>query len=198
MENVELEKLVNQLNVKKSEFNELDLESYGLGILVERETWNDVVRICPINNLYIYDRRDWNELNEISQLDLSIVSLGKNWDDIVEEGRDALNIAGDEKDPLKHQKIELLQINGQPILEKWLDEIQPNNAVDSIEIQKSSKNENVIEKNNGIEIYSLEKEPNTIQKINYIFVGGQKRPWKNLAEDREILSIEKVAKEGRK
>ena len=57
----ELEKLVNQLNVKKSEFNELDLESYGLGILAQRETWNDLVRICPINNLYICDRRNWNE-----------------------------------------------------------------------------------------------------------------------------------------
>ena len=39
-----------------------------------------------VNNLYICDRRDWNELNEISQLDLSLMSLGKNWDDIVEEG----------------------------------------------------------------------------------------------------------------
>ena len=117
----ELQKLVNQLNTqsKKSEFIDLDLDSYGLGILAERETWNDVVRECPINNLYICDRRDWNEMNEISQLDLSILSLGKNWDDIVEEERDALNFAPDEKDDLKHQKIELLQINGQSILDQY-------------------------------------------------------------------------------
>jgi len=145
----ELQKLVNQFNTqsKKSEFIDLDLDSYGLGILAERETWNDVVRECPINNLYICDRRDWNEMNEISQLDLSILSLGKNWDDIVEEERDALNFAPDEKDDLKHQKIELLQINGQSILDKWLDEIQPKNEVGAFEIQKTKKiDEQIMEK----------------------------------------------------
>jgi hypothetical protein len=87
--------------------------------------------------LYICDKKDWNENNEISQLDLSIMSLGKNWDDIVEEeGRDALFVEAVGKEPLEHQKIELLQINGQSILDKWLDEIQPNSEVENLEIKK--------------------------------------------------------------
>ena len=69
----------------------------------------------------------WNELNEISQLDLSIISLGKNWDETnQEEGRDGVFIAGFEKEPLAQQNINLLQINGIPVFEKWLDEIKVN------------------------------------------------------------------------
>ena len=72
---------------------------------------------CPINTLYVEnEKRDWNELNEISQLDLSIISLGKNWDDLVqEEGRDGVFIAAYEKEPLSKQNINLLQINGTPV-----------------------------------------------------------------------------------
>jgi hypothetical protein len=139
----ELEKIANQLNAqanKKPEFIDLDIDRYGLGILSEKETWNEVVMECPINNLYICDRRDWNEINEISQLDLSIMSLGKKWEDVVEEGRDALNFTTEEKNPFEHQKIEFLQINGQSIFDKWLDEIQPNNEIDSLEFQKKRKN----------------------------------------------------------
>jgi len=195
----ELEKLVNQLNtqtdkVKKSLFTDLDLDCYGLGILTEKESWNDVIKVCPINNLYICDKKDWNESNEISQLDLSIINLGKNWDDIVEEGRDALYVEGLEKDPLEHQKINLLQINGHPILEKWLDEIQPNKEVEKLEIKKTKIDENVVEQNVGITICSLEKEDNIIQNINYIYVGGKKRPWEDLSEDKITFTFEKIEK----
>ena len=193
----ELEKLVNQLNTdkaKKLEFTDLDLDCYGLGILTDKESWNDVVRVCPINNLYICDKKDWNENNEISQLDLSIMSLGKNWDDIVEEeGRDALFVEAVGKEPLEHQKIELLQINGQSILDKWLDEIQPNSE-ENLEISKTETTENVIDQTVGLTIYSMEKEENKIQNINSLYVEGRKNPWKNLSEDTITVSFEKTPK----
>ena len=37
------------------------------------------------------------------------MSLGKKWEDVVEEGRDALNFTTEEKNPFEHQKIEFLQ-----------------------------------------------------------------------------------------
>ena len=199
----ELEKLVNQLNTqseqieKKPEFNNLDFEScYGLGILSDKQNWNDIVKECPINKLFIYEKKDWNEVNEITQLDLSIISLGKNWDDIVEEeGRDALFIEALEKEPLEHQKINLLQINGQPIFEKWLDQIGPNSEVENLEITRVEKTDtNVIEEMNGITILANEKEPNRIQNINLLYIQGEKRPWENLEEEYNTFSLTRQEK----
>ena len=98
-------------------------------ILSDKKPWNDTVLFCPINNLYVEgEKRDWNEVNDITQLDLEIISLGKKWDDLFqEEGRDALFVSGYEKDPLAKQNINLLQINGQPIVDKWLEQMQPEN-----------------------------------------------------------------------
>ena len=77
-------------------------------------------------------------------LSVSILNIAKNWDDeIVEEGVNGIFVSGEEKDALEHQKINLLQINGHPILEKWLDEIQPDNNIDKVTIEKKPKEENI-------------------------------------------------------
>jgi hypothetical protein len=91
----ELIKMVTQLKEIDDKKNNLNFDTYQLGILSDKQTWNETVQFCPINNLYVQgDKKDWNEINEVSQLDLSIISLGKNWDDIVqEEGRDAVFVS---------------------------------------------------------------------------------------------------------
>jgi hypothetical protein len=142
----EIEQLLSELNElkenpKKPEFNDLIFEQcYGLGIYSDNQPWINTVKLCPINTLSIVDKNNWNEINEISQLDLSILNIAKNWDDeVVEEGVNGIFVSGEEKDALEHQKINLLQINGHPILEKWLDEIQPDNNIDKVTIEKKTK-----------------------------------------------------------
>jgi hypothetical protein len=101
----ELNQLINQLRTIEERKNFLDLDSYSLNIISDKQNWNQLVQHCPINTLYVEnEKRDWNELNEISQLDLSIISLGKNWDDLVQdEGRDGVRIrihrGGRRRDP---------------------------------------------------------------------------------------------------
>ena len=198
----ELETLTKELNnlkenPAKPEFSDLIFEQcYGLEIDTEKETWVNTAQVCPINNLYICDKKDWNDVNEISQLDLSILNIGKNWEDeIIEEGNNALCIEATEKDSLSQQKINLLQINGVPIFEKWLDEIKPDNDLEKFLIEKEPKEENIIQGNNGLNIVSLEKEENEIQKLNYLFIQGVKMPWENLSQENKEIFIQKKEKE---
>ena len=95
----ELNQMVAQLQAIEERKNFLDLDSYSLNIISDKQPWNNIVQHCPINTLYVEsERRDWNELNEISQLDLSIISLGKNWDETnQEEGRDGVFLLLDSK-----------------------------------------------------------------------------------------------------
>jgi len=190
----ELNKMVSQLKEIDDRKNYYDTDSYQLRILTDKQSWNETVQHCPINNLYVQaDKKDWNEINEISQLDLSIISLGKNWDDIVqEEGRDALFVSGYEKDPLAKQNINLLQINGQPLFEKWLDQIQPNEIEHLDIVTKEKEYDHVVEEGTTFEVQGMEKDTNSIQRINYIFVQGEKRPWENLEEVRERIQLEKT------
>ena len=51
-------------NPAKPEFSDLIFEQcYGLEIDTEKETWVNTAQVCPINNLYICDKKDWNEIN---------------------------------------------------------------------------------------------------------------------------------------
>ena len=165
----ELNQLINQLRTIEERKNFLDLDSYSLNIISDKQNWNQLVQHCPINTLYVEnEKRDWNELNEISQLDLSIISLGKNWDDLVqEEGRDGVFIAAYEKEPLSKQNINLLQINGTPVFEKWLDEIKVND-IEGLDIVAKGKDENIVEQGTTIEVAGMEKDEPTIQRINLI------------------------------
>ena len=191
----ELNKMISQLKTIEERHNYFDLDSYQLQILTDKQAWNQTVQHCPINNLYVQgDKRDWNEINEISQLDLSIISLGKNWNELnQQEGRDALFVEGFEKDPLYKQNINLLQINGTPLFEKWLDQIQPN-QIEKLDVVAKEKEEQIIEQGTTLDIQGMEKDTNSIQRINYIFVQGEKRPWENLEEGRESINIEKTAR----
>ena len=147
----ELNQMVAQLQAIEERKNFLDLDSYSLNIISDKQPWNNIVQHCPINTLYVEsERRDWNELNEISQLDLSIISLGKNWDETnQEEGRDGVFIAGFEKEPLAQQNINLLQINGIPVFEKWLDEIKVND-IEGLDIIAKGRDENIVEQGTTI------------------------------------------------
>ena len=198
----ELETITKELNnlkenPAKPEFNDLIFEqNYGLGIYSDNQPWINTVQFCPINNLYICDKKDWNEVNEISQLDLSILNISKNWEDeIIEEGNNALCIEAAEKDSLLQQKINLLQINGTPIFEKWLDEIKPDNDLEKFLIESEPKEENIIQENNALNIASLEKEENKIQNINCLYIQGVKMPWENLSKENKEIFIQKKEKE---
>ena len=147
-------------NPAKTEFNDLIFEQcYGLGLYSDKKSWINTIQFCPINNSYICDKKDWNKINEISQLDFSIIKLGKNCDDkVIKEGNNDLIIKASEKDPLTQQKINLLKINGHPIFEKWLDEINPDGVLEKVSIENEPKLENIIKQNNGLNIISLKKE----------------------------------------
>ncbi len=56
------------------------------------------------------------------------MTIGRTWDNMsldLEE-RDAIFVEGPEKDRLLKQNINLIEILGQPLYEKWLEQIQPN------------------------------------------------------------------------
>ena len=54
--------------------------------------------------------------------------------------------------------------------------------------------ENVIEEMNGITILAHEKEPNSIQKINLLYIQGEKRPWENLTEEYQTFTLTRQEK----
>ena len=57
---------------------------------------------------------------------------------MIQEGRDALLVCGYEKDPLAKQNIHLLQIYGQPIVEKWLENMRVND-IETLDIVAKEK-----------------------------------------------------------
>ena len=76
----------------------------------------------------IAQKNDGNETNEILKDDFEILTIGRTWDNMsldLEE-RDAILVEGPEKDRLLKQNINLIEILGQPLYEKWLEQIQPN------------------------------------------------------------------------
>lgn len=82
-------------------------------------------------------------------------------------------IAAAEKEPLLKQNINLLQINGTPTYEKWLDQIQPFD-LERLDIMTKEKEPYVTEQGTTLNIQGFEKDEPTIQRINYIFVQGEK------------------------
>ena len=51
-----------------------------------------------------------------------------------------------------------------------------------------------MEQGTTIEITAMEKDAPSIQRINYIFVQGQKLPWENLTYVSEAVEIQKTAR----
>ena len=121
-------------------FSELDFDKI-------KEHWNDIVKECPINTIFINDIKDEEEKfeNEI-------------------EARDSVEIQGLEKEPLIRQLIDALLVVG---FEKNENEYE---KVQELEILRSERPENIISQEDSIEIIGLEKSPLQRQRINQLII----------------------------
>ena len=132
----------------RKEFSELDFDKIGLEVLTTpKEHWNDIVRECPINSLFIKDIKDEEEKPENEM-----------------EARDSVEIHGLEKEPLIRQLIDALIVFG---FEKNENEYE---KVQEIEILRTERPENIISQRDSIEIIGIDKVPLQKQGINQLII----------------------------
>ena len=132
----------------RKEFSELDFDKIGLEVLtVPKEHWNDIVKECPINSLFIKDIKDEEEKPENEM-----------------EARDSVEICGLEKEPLIRQLIDALIVFG---FEKNDNEYE---RVQEIEILRTKRPAHIISQRDSVEIIGLEKVPLEKQGINQLTI----------------------------
>ena len=99
----EIKKLENNLNLEKDKNILLEKNNIDLKKKLENEIkkYNNLIEKLEEEKPI---KRDWNKLNEIAWLDLSIISFRKDWNDLVEDQTlDEIFIKGCKKVSLKRK-----------------------------------------------------------------------------------------------